>query len=799
MIRKTFVRYRKTILATTAFLAAVALVVMYTGWRQKARETRERPHVLVLFSQSDFRYRFSGFPEAIEEAFSRIDIDTDLTISFLGSEQWNEEQEIERCRTIITEADQQKPLSLLVTIGDEATYSSLMTGLEIVKRVPIVFANVMYPNMKLISKQDNITGFSDAADVKTNILLAEKLTGRRVTFTELDQTYLDRQTRQLINQQLKGTIIINNLDWSKSVMDLMTVYHDRFSITGLSLRDLNSNVKQGEVLSKKGTENVVRVLRCFKDLIYIQLKNDAAMVKMVRWSNNYPMITGTMHNFGGEGSPYIGGYFASAEQMAQDAASSVKKVLKGTKPKDIPITESRKDYYFDWQVGKIFGFTVDNLPQGFHIVNMPWRDRHPTLYLLFIYLTAITIIATIIILSHLYWAERKRKRAAMKIAERENTLYNMAVQDNQTFAWERIGRTIYLSNAFWEYFGQEPHTITVDDFRDMLHPDSRPYYDKGLNIVGEGGLFATEVQADFSGDGRYLWYKIKGKASTSNEKSSYGMLTNVEDYKARERELVESRKLAEEATLKESFLANMSHEIRTPLNAIVGFSNLLLTPDNDFTDEDKEMFRETINKNNDLLLKLINDILDLSRMESGEMEFIIKPCSVSSLMTQLRNTFTVQLPQHLKFRYTEGARDVEVQVDENRLRQVVSNFLTNAGKFTHEGSITLGWEVYEERNKVELYVEDTGIGLSEDDRKMVFSRFYKKNEFAQGTGLGLSICKAIVIRLGGSIKVKSELGKGSRFSVWLPIGGSGGGNLSSSPQEHDRLFVVNHAKNSINV
>ena len=234
----------------------------------------------------------------------------------------------------------------------------------------------------------------------------------------------------------------------------------------------------------------------------------------------------------------------------------------------------------------------------------------------------------------------------------------------------------------------------------------------------------------------------------------------------------EALKKAEEATLKESFLANMSHEIRTPLNAIVGFSNLILQPDADFTDEEKKMFAETINTNNDLLLKLINDILDVSRIESGQMDFVIKPWSVKDIMQRVFHTFEVQMPKHLVFNFVQPDEDALIEVDESRLRQVIGNFLTNAGKFTPQGSVTLGWEKDKQTGKVELYVEDTGIGLAEEDRKMVFSRFYKKDEFKQGTGLGLSICKAIVIRLGGSIKVKSELGKGSRFSVFLKFLGS---------------------------
>ena len=133
------------------------------------------------------------------------------------------------------------------------------------------------------------------------------------------------------------------------------------------------------------------------------------------------------------------------------------------------------------------------------------------------------------------------------------------------------------------------------------------------------------------------------------------------------------------------------------------------------------------------------------------------------------NSFAVQMPSHLDFRLVQPADDIMIKIDDSRVQQVLSNFLTNAAKFTQKGSVTLGWNLDTETNKVELFVEDTGIGLSEEDCKMVFSRFYKKNEFKQGTGLGLSICKAIVIRLGGTIKVKSELGKGSRFSVFFNV------------------------------
>ena len=211
----------------------------------------------------------------------------------------------------------------------------------------------------------------------------------------------------------------------------------------------------------------------------------------------------------------------------------------------------------------------------------------------------------------------------------------------------------------------------------------------------------------------------------------------------------------------------MSHEIRTPLNAICGFSELLVEGHATYSDEEKREFVDTIRTNNELLLRLINDILDLSRVESGQMEFRIEPMKASEVMTTIYNSSNIQVPSNLEYRFVTPDYDAIIDVDLNRLQQVLSNFIINASKFTSEGSITLGWGYDDDTRMVELYVEDTGIGLSEEDQKKIFNRFFKKNEFRQGTGLGLSICQAIVERLNGSIKVKSQLGKGSRFSVLL--------------------------------
>ena len=736
-----------------------------------SEDENDKPHILVMFSENKQAYQFADCEDIIAKALKNKGVDADITFEYLNCGHWEANREIEEARKIVDRANAKKPLAMILLYGDQATYSTLSTDTPMMHTLPVVFGGVQFPNWDQLSCHENVTGVSDPIDIVKNIEAAYTLTGKRMTFVMLNRAFLDRKVREEIDNQLqKARFVINNLNWEHSVTELLTDHSDQYSMTVLSLRFLYLNCKKTGPLDPNDGDNFRRVTRMFKDLIYIQSKYDPTPVQIIQATNHWPMLTATAMGFTDPGTPYIGGYFASVNNIAADMADCAAKILAGAKPKDIKIRPTKKEYYLDWQVAKRYKFDPDKLPEGYHVIRMPLVDRFPMLSSLMMYSGTIVMLVVIVILLRLFIREKKQKVKVMAQLERENSLYNIAVQDSRTFAWERAGQSIYLSDAFWQHYGHEPKIITSGDFMAMLHPDSRDIYIDGLDHVNKGETFANDVKADFFGNGEWHWYQIRGKGildEHGNFVKSYGMLINVDGFKQREKEMEEARKLAEEATLKESFLANMSHEIRTPLNAIIGFSDLLLQPDAVFTEEDKKLFADTIHTNNDLLLKLINDILDVSRIESGQMDLVIKAWSVRDIMERIYHTFEVQMPKHLAFNFVQPEEDVLIEVDESRLRQVIGNFLTNAGKFTPKGSVTLGWIKDMQTGKVELYVEDTGIGLSEEDRTMVFSRFYKKDEFKQGTGLGLSICKAIVVRLGGSIKVRSELGKGSRFSVYL--------------------------------
>ena len=241
---------------------------------------------------------------------------------------------------------------------------------------------------------------------------------------------------------------------------------------------------------------------------------------------------------------------------------------------------------------------------------------------------------------------------------------------------------------------------------------------------------------------------------------------NITEMEQMRRELVVAKKKAETSDqLKSAFLANMSHEIRTPLNAIVGFSRLIAESEEY---AERRMYYQIVEANNERLLSLINEILDLSKIEANMVEFIMGPVRLQTLFEEIYQAHLLRCPEEVALvNDADPDHDVVIHTDKNRLFQVISNLIGNAFKFTTHGAVTFGYRIEDKR--VSFYVKDTGTGIPKEKLASVFDRFVKANNFVQGTGLGLSISKTIIEKLQGEISVTSEVDKGTTFSFYLPL------------------------------
>lgn len=321
-----------------------------------------------------------------------------------------------------------------------------------------------------------------------------------------------------------------------------------------------------------------------------------------------------------------------------------------------------------------------------------------------------------------------------------------------------------------DYHPETP--IDVDQYLSAAHPDDRELVRKYF----EGMIEGKEQEFNFQYRSKTKWNKewqtliITGIQVERDKRGKIIRYTGIGFNNTKWEKMAQELKILKDKAelsdrLKSAFLANMSHEIRTPLNAIVGFSQLL-SSDMELEQDEKNEFIGLINTNNDLLLKLISDILDLSRIESGQISFTYADCDLNQLVEDIFNTHRVLMPQGVELLKEVPEIPAIINTDRFRLTQVVTNFINNATKFTTHGYIKVKYEYDTEH--ILLSVEDTGKGIPKDKIKQVFERFQKLDEFAKGTGLGLAISLSIIKTFKGTILLDSEEGKGSKFTISLP-------------------------------
>lgn len=318
------------------------------------------------------------------------------------------------------------------------------------------------------------------------------------------------------------------------------------------------------------------------------------------------------------------------------------------------------------------------------------------------------------------------------------------------------------------------HSVTEEACLSLIHKEDREKVWQSCQELIYGKR--TELKEEFRALGyhnsfsRFEWMQICATVEKRNEQGKplllAGSSLHITEYKDKEESLLSSCRKAEESNrMKSAFLANISHELRNPINAIVGFSALLASAEDE---KEKEEYLDIIENNNAVLLQLISDVLDLSKIEAGTLEFSYTDIDLNLLLKYIESSCQLKVQEKgIKVVFTDSIPDCRILTEKNRVSQILTNLLTNAIKFTEKGCITFGYRITPD-HFIRFHVTDTGCGIPQEQQKTIFSRFVKLDPLKPGTGLGLSICQTLTQTMGGKIGVDSEEGKGATFWFTIP-------------------------------
>ena len=707
--------------------------------------------------------------ELLQKEFRRLGSDCDVREYYLDCDRYMEEAENLRMAGFVDDLSAWGA-ELIAVLDDQAAYALMACRHPLAHEIPVVFSGVNYPNISLLLQYPNITGYADTPDYLRTIRMIESIMGKSRICLMNGQVFLDRKIWHALNEQCRGQgfAIVTSTEGAYFAGSSYHRVRERETISPI-LKRQNIDVLLDTTKIVRMTSDSIAIRHLMwlgrgDNTLLLYTKRDYTTKRVGMLFDN-PTFQTINEGFG-FADYLLGGYFTPLESQIRYMATGIKERLEGRMPRQ-QVTECAKQYVLNWHVLQKYGIPLESIPAEYTVMYIPFSERYRYPILIGSILGAVFVLTVIVLLSFSLLRERRRKREALRNLLYEHETLCLAIEGNSTYAWRLEGDSVSCDSQFCELIHHRPGRLLLDEITPYIHPDDLPAFRKNIAARHERTHHKGQYRCNFTGEFQWWEFSYNTIHTPGHAPIIAGLLQNIQELKDHEQELIESRELAEQAELKQSFLNNMSHEIRTPLNAIVGFSDMLAN-EPEFSNEERQEFVDIINTNTKLLLKLVGDVLELSRIESGNLSFTFQRESVCRLLDDVYQTHSLLIRPPLQFLKDFPPEDVQVNVDPMRLTQVLTNFLNNANKFTKGGSIRLGYCCPSGMSEVHLYVEDTGIGIPHSEQKMIFERFYKRSEFSQGVGLGLSICVLIVEKMGGRIELQSEEGRGSRFTVVLP-------------------------------
>ena len=657
--------------------------------------------------------------ELLQKEFSLLGLDCDVREYYLDCDRYMEEAENLRMAGFVDDLSAWGA-ELIAVLDDQAAYALMACRHPLAHEIPVVFSGVNYPNISLLLQYPNITGYADTPDYLRTIRMIESIMGKSRICLMNGQVFLDRKIWHALNEQCRGQgfAIVTSTEGAYFAGSSYHRVRERETISPI-LKRQNIDVLLDTTKIVRMTSDSIAIRHLMwlgrgDNTLLLYTKRDYTTKRVGMLFDN-PTFQTINEGFG-FADYLLGGYFTPLESQIRYMATGIKERLEGRMPRQ-QVTECAKQYVLNWHVLQKYGIPLESIPAEYTVMYIPFSERYRYPILIGSILGAVFVLTVIVLLSFSLLRERRRKREALRNLLYEHETLCLAIEGNSTYAWRLEGDSVSCDSQFCELIHHRPGRLLLDEITPYIHPDDLPAFRKNIAARHERTHHKGQYRCNFTGEFQWWEFSYNTIHTPGHAPIIAGLLQNIQELKDHEQELIESRELAEQAELKQSFLNNMSHEIRTPLNAIVGFSDMLAN-EPEFSNEERQEFVDIINTNTKLLLKLVGDVLELSRIESGNLSFTFQRESVCRLLDDVYQTHSLLIRPPLQFLKDFPPEDVQVNVDPMRLTQVLTNFLNNANKFTKEGSIRLGYCCPSGMSEVHLYVEDTGIGIPHSEQKI---------------------------------------------------------------------------------
>lgn len=766
------------------YIIAMLMLLLCSCRRAQNPVRRDGPakRVAVVFSCDSLMECYHAYDSVLARRFYDAGLNVDLHRFYLDNPVF--EKQDPQNQDLASSLTAFQP-DIIITEGDVASYTMMLVRQEVGEEIPMVCGGLTAVDWQRVRADRNCYVWYNIPDYAGIVMEIRNIMHTDVILTELDYGYQDSLIAKQIKEVLTGQPFVDCIHGLNSRLFGLchgrTAYRDSLVVASFSQAASQRSTSpqcQAE-LSLPDRHDAISSLMSLYPVLNV--KQDCFAMNAVHVSP-LPSFTCLPYRFGEEGSQFLAGFFVPSAVEAADVSQTAIALLQGQSEGLMRGSMHEAEAYMDYNLMTSLGLDYRLMQDGYVVVNVPASVSDPIFGNRRInVIVAILFFGAVILLALFFWSYSQTIQRRLRKMRPGN--FRMLSSQASIFRYIEGGEIEIDTYNLGE--DTQHVRFSLEQFFSVVMPESKNAAEEFENGLHEPGYYSIDMRVSFNDGQDCHWWRyrfITMRNTLRRRTESYGVLMLIDNEVTKKQEMESMKLLAREMESRENFLHSMNHEIRTPLNIVLGCSQLLAMPDVLQSDDELAEVLNSMRLASDQLMGLVQDILSYSRIGSGRMSFIMEPMQVDKLMEGLFSIHQSHFQQKpfldennvdktglLTLTLVPGTRGLCVMLDNNCIQLIIQHLISNAVKFTDRGEIRLGWRYHMSSREMEMFVEDSGMGIAPEKQQRLWHAFFKNDTCSTGVGLGLTLVQTMTERMKGRVEVDSSVGVGSRFSIYFPV------------------------------